>query len=394
MFGALAESVKKYPEKSFLREQWMTFQRHRINKRVINDLRKRTTLGIFFYLVVPYCIFFTDNYIERHLEFSLLSLGIFTAICLFRLVHLYISGKSPEKFESLNHRIFFGSVVLTALVWGLIAAYSLVQDGEQKAQLLMTICTAGFCSGGVISFMPERRLSILYNLLMLLPASAIILIKGDNFTLGTAMLLFSAYLVLISMRGNDEYWTALENEYLLEKKSEELRQASRIDVLTNLYNRRHFDELFHLTMGLCARRGTPITLIICDIDHFKNINDTFGHLAGDEYLKFISRYLQEVFRRETDVVGRYGGDEFVILVPDEDIHATRNLTERFRSNVASAVLTYNKAKIKATVSLGMVCCIPRAGQNPEVLIDKADTALYKAKDAGRNTIIVHGESQE
>ncbi|RPH39601.1 MAG: sensor domain-containing diguanylate cyclase, partial [Desulfobulbaceae bacterium] len=311
----MAESVKEYPEKSFLREQWMTFQRHRINKRVINDLRKRTTLGIFFYLVVPYCIFFTDNYIERHLEFSLLSLGIFTAICLFRLVHLYISGKTPEKFESLNHKIFFSSVVLTALVWGIIAAYSLVQDGEQKAQLLMTICTAGFCSGGVISFMPERRLSILYNLLMLLPASAIILTKGDNFTLGAAMLLFSAYLVLISMRGNDEYWTALENEYLLEKKSEELRQASRIDVLTNLYNRRHFDELFHLTMGLCARRGTPITLVICDIDHFKNINDGFGHTAGDNLLVELSRRLKEQLRIG-DTLARQGGDEFLILLPE------------------------------------------------------------------------------
>ncbi len=372
----------------------MTFQRHRINQRVINDLRKRTTLGIIFYMLVPYCIFFTDNYLERHLKFSLLSLGTFTAICLFRLVHLSLSRNCQEKFAPLNQRIFFGSVVSTALIWGIIAASSLVQDGEPKAQLLMTICTAGFCSGGVISFMPERRLAILYNLLMLLPAAAIILTKGENFTLGAAILLYSAYLVLITLRGNDEYWTALENEFLLEKKSEELKQASRIDVLTNLFNRRHFDELFHLALGLCARRRTAITLIICDIDHFKKINDTFGHLAGDQFLKLIGQCLKEVFRRETDVVGRYGGDEFVILLPDEDIAAAKRLAGSFGRSVASTILDFNGAKIGSTVSMGMTCCIPQADQGPEVLIERADTALYMAKNAGRNRIIVHEEGLE
>ncbi len=342
-------------------------------------------------MVVPYCIFLTDKYAERHPKITLLSLGIFTAICLFRLGHHLISGKASEKFEKLNHRIFIGSAVFTALVWGTIAAYVLVQDGEQKTQLLMIICTAGFCSGGAIAFIPERRLSILYNLLMLPPAATIILIKGDNLTLVAALFLYSAYLVLISLRGNDEYWTALENEFLLEEKSEELKQASRVDVLTSIFNRRHFDELFHLTLGLCARRGTPITLIICDIDHFKTINDTFGHLAGDEYLKLIGLCLQKVFRRETDVVGRYGGDEFVILLPDEDTAVTRELTECFRKDVAGIILDYNGAKIQSTVSLGMTCCIPQAGQSPESLIARADTALYMAKNAGRNRIVVHGE---
>lgn len=368
----------------------MTFQRHKINKRVITDLRERSTFGIFFYMVVPYCIFLTDNYATRHPQVTNLSLGIFTAVCLFRLVHLHISRQSSEKFDKLNHRIFIGSAVFTAIAWGTVSACVLVQDGEQKTQLLMTICTAGFCSGGAISFIPERRLSILYNLFMLLPTATIILVKGGNLTLAIVLFLYSAYLVLVTLRGNDEYWTALENEFLLEKKSEELKQASRTDVLTNIFNRRHFDELFHLTLGLCARRGTAITLILCDIDHFKTINDTFGHLAGDEYLKLIGQCLQKVFRRETDVVGRYGGDEFVILLPDEDTAAVRELTECFRKEVAGIILDYNGTKIESTVSLGMTCCIPKAGQSPDSLIEQADTALYMAKNAGRNRLVVHG----
>ncbi|MBU1564633.1 MAG: GGDEF domain-containing protein [Proteobacteria bacterium] len=369
----------------------MKFQRHSINKRVIADLKKRSTFGIFFYMLVPYCIFLTDNYVDRHPKVTLLSLGIFTAICLFRLVHLSLSGRAAEKYEKLNYKIFFASVVLTALIWGTISTYILVQDGEQKAQFLMIICTSGFGAGGVISFIPERRLSIFYNLFMLLPAATTILVKGDNITLGAALLFYSAYLVLISLRGNSEYWTALENEFLLERQSEELKLASRIDVLTNISNRRRFDELFHLTLGLSARRGTPITLIICDIDHFKTINDTFGHLAGDEYLKCIGRCLQDVFRRETDVVGRYGGDEFVILLPDEGTAAARELAECFRKKVADVVVDYNGAKIASTVSLGMTSCVPQAGQSPETFFKRADTALYMAKNEGRNRIAVHGE---
>ena len=366
----------------------MTFQRYNTNKRVIEDLKQRTTLGIFFYVLVPYCIFFTDNYIERHPKFSFLSLTIFTAICLLRLVHLYISRKSQAHAERLNYRIFLGGVVLTALTWGIIAAYALVQDSEPKAQLLVTIITAGFCSGGVIAFMPERRLSVLYNLLMLLPAAAIILVKGENFALGLAILLYSAYLVLISVRGNDEYWTALENEFLLEKKSEELKLESRIDVLTNLFNRRHFDELFHLTLSLCARRKTPLTFIIFDIDYFKEINDTFGHLAGDEYLKLISQCLKIIFQRETDIIGRYGGDEFVILLPDGDIAETKRLAELLVDKVAGATLDYSGTNIKSTVSVGMACCIPHTGQSPEHLIKRADSALYMAKNLGRNRIFM------
>lgn len=360
----------------------------------MNDLGKRSTFGILFYIVVPYCVFLTDGYIYRHPQFSFISLGVFTAICLFRLGHLFVTRHTDGKYFSLNRRIFFGSVVLTALIWGIIASLLLVQENEPRVHLLVTICTAGFSSGGVISFLPERRLSILYNILMLLPAAAIILSQGENPTLGIALLLYSCYLVLISLQGNAEYWTALENEFLLQKKTEELRQASRTDVLTGLCNRRHFDELLHLTFGLCARRGTPICLIMCDVDHFKAINDTQGHLAGDEYLRFIARHLQEIFKRETDVVGRYGGEEFIVMLPDEQLASARVLAEMFRNRIAGSELEYQGATIRSTVSLGIAAGVPRIGDRPEMYVGRADAALYAAKNAGRNKVVGYGEDED
>ncbi len=370
----------------------MTFQKHRINRRVIKDLKKRSTIGIFFYLLIPYILLFSDDYFYRHPRFSIFFLIVQTAICGFRFCHLFIAEKSSKKYERLNNTIFLTSVVLTALAWGTGEAYFLFQEGEEKVQLLMTICTVGFCAGGVVSFLPERRLAIVYNLLMFLPGSVAVFVRGNNVTLGLFVFCYSLYLIMITLKGSDEYWRALENEFLLERKSRELKQASRIDVLTGLYNRRHFDELFHLAWGLCARRHTPICLVMCDIDLFKRINDTFGHMAGDAYLQMLSRCLQGVFQRETDVVARYGGEEFVVLLPDKEVDAAVALAESLREKVAQSVLDYNGEKIKATISLGITCCIPETGERPDLMVLQADTALYKAKNAGRNRVMVHGEN--
>ena len=126
----------------------MEFQRHRLNRRVIKDLKKRSSAGILFYLLVPYFLFFTEGYIHSRLLSSILFLGLLTAVCLFRLVHLYISKKTRKKFETLNNKIFITSVVITALIWGGGAAFFLIQDDNSSVRLLMAICTAGFCSGG------------------------------------------------------------------------------------------------------------------------------------------------------------------------------------------------------------------------------------------------------
>ncbi|MCF8112725.1 MAG: GGDEF domain-containing protein [Desulfotignum sp.] len=366
----------------------MAFQRQQLSKRVIKDLQKRSTSGVFFYMLVPPILFFTDGYINEHLEISLTFLGIFTFICLFRLVYVHVSKKAPDRQTSLHKAVFIVSILLTALAWGLGAAFFLLYSDDRTIHLLMLICTVGFCAGGVMSFMPVFYLATAYNFLMMTPAIAAVFIKGDMPSLGIAMMLYPIYLVLISLRGNNEYWTALENEHLLEEKTRELKKVSRTDVLTGLYNRRYFDELFELEWGLSSRRKTPLTLMICDIDHFKKVNDTYGHQAGDEYLKLISRLLGSVFQRDTDLVARYGGEEFVIFLSDRDADQALPLAELFRKQVEKAVLEYKGEKIQTTISLGVTSCVPGPDLNPDRLITLADDALYRAKDAGRNRVVV------
>jgi len=366
----------------------MAFQKQQLNARLVNDLKKRSTSGVIFYMLIPPLIFLTDNFFQQHQQFSLGFLGVFSCICVFRLIHVYVSKKMPERFEPINTGIFIGSVVFTALAWGMGSAYFLLHSQEQTVQTLMLICTVGFVAGGVLSFIPLLYLAVAYNISMLLPSIAAVFIRAEMPTLGFAMILYAVYLVLISLRGNAEYWKALENENLLEEKSRELEKASRTDALTGLYNRRYFDELFELEWGLSRRRKTPLTLLICDIDHFKQVNDTHGHQAGDAYLKRISRCLQSVFQRETDVVARYGGEEFVVLLPDRDAEQTWDLAERFRKKIAETVLEYQGKKIQTTISTGISSCIPGSDMTRDAFLTRADNVLYEAKASGRNRTVV------
>jgi diguanylate cyclase (GGDEF)-like protein len=366
----------------------MAFQRQWLSTRVVSDLEKRSTSGVFFYILVPPVLFFTDGYIRQHMAFSLVFLCVFTGICLFRIIYVHRSKNLPDRQEARHKIILIASILFTALAWGVGAAFFLLYSEQRVIHMLMLICTVGFSAGGVLSFMPVLFLAISYNFLMLVPGIAAVFISGDVPSLGIAMILYSSYLVLISLRGNNEYWTALENERLLEEKSRELEIASRTDVLTGLYNRRYFDELFELEWGLSNRRRTPLTLLICDIDHFKNVNDTYGHPAGDEYLKLISRHIRQVFQRDTDVVARYGGEEFVVLLPDRDAEHTRELAQRLGEKVAGTVMEYNGKKIQTTISQGVTSCVPEPGMDRDRLLTRADNALYEAKNAGRNRIVV------
>ena len=132
-------------------------------------------------------------------------------------------------------------------------------------------------------------------------------------------------------------------------------------------------------------------MMICDIDDFKQVNDTFGHLAGDEYLKLVARILHQVFQRKTDMVARYGGEEFMAILPEESLENAVALAEKVRESIAGAILEFESQIIRTTVSLGVAIMTPQPSGERAVLIASADTALFAAKENGRNQVCVHGD---
>lgn len=363
------------------------FQRNRITRRVIHDLKRRSSIGIVFYMVIACIVFFANGYFSRHRESALVFLGLIIGICLFRLAHLPISYRSKAPFERLHNGIFMVSVVLTALIWGaMFGRFMLHTDQEYQAKLLMAICSTGLTAGGVVAFVPYLRLSLLFNACMMMPPMVLMLIHRENLPLCALVMLYSVYLALISRRGNAEYWDALENEFLLKQKTEALKRLSRIDGLTGLFNRRHFDDVFVYEWKRSQRNKSPLTILMGDIDHFKDVNDAYGHLGGDAWLRLTADILGSIFKRETDTVARYGGEEFVILMPGVDPNAAGELAEKARRRVAAATLSFEGNKIRTTLSIGVATWTPGPRDDPSRLLAAADAALYQAKQEGRNRI--------
>lgn len=161
-----------------------------------------------------------------------------------------------------------------------------------------------------------------------------------------------------------------------------LLAQSRFDELTGLANRRYLLELVKQEFNRIKRNLHNAVIIMADLDHFKRVNDTYGHAAGDEVLKSFAKLMQ-MNLRNTDIIGRLGGEEFLIMLPETDIQTSLEIIERLRENVAAFRLDYASKQIAFTVSLGLVE-VSAKDENIETLITNADNALYQAKSQGRN----------
>lgn len=165
----------------------------------------------------------------------------------------------------------------------------------------------------------------------------------------------------------------------------ELRYLSRIDDLTGLLNRRVVIEKLGEEVRRSKRYGSELALIICDIDYFKEINDAYGHIAGDRILQVIATLFNESLR-STDIIGRYGGDEFLLILPETSVEGAKEIAERIRLSAEDFELQIGgKQPIKVTLSLGIAKFNPDE-EDIDDLIKRADNALYSAKGAGRNRV--------
>jgi len=162
------------------------------------------------------------------------------------------------------------------------------------------------------------------------------------------------------------------------------------DPLTGLANRRRFDEILHTEWNRCLRYGRPLSLILADVDRFKKYNDTFGHRAGDALLCRIAEILKNYTRRPGELAVRYGGEEFILILPNIDSEHAFHVAEAIRESVAAFSQEENGQQTNwhVTISMGVSTAIPQKEENPEKLVLEADKALYEAKHAGRNRTIV------
>lgn len=357
--------------------------------RVSKDTQQRMITGIFVYPFLWLIVGFGSGISRTHPQlFWSFAVLTFAATGL-RYFHLHLLNLLPSARIRLWYWTLPWLTLTHSLSWGLLFAYSLVQSNTEF-RLFMTFSAAGLVPGGTANFSTNRRMGLSFVLAMLVPALLAAAISRQ-WVMFLLLIVYTGFIIELALRQHREYWVSLENEL-------ELAKLSRTDTLTQLDNRRYFDEKLEQLCHLTSRRHDRLTIAIVDCDYFKRVNDTYGHDVGDLCLKHIASLLDNSLPRATDVCARFGGEEFSLILPGTDLAGARIVAERIRTVIAATPVMLEDHALHLTVSIG---CVSRTVYRyeedlPAQLFKQADIALYKAKDAGRNrcAYIGYDEAQQ
>jgi diguanylate cyclase (GGDEF)-like protein len=181
----------------------------------------------------------------------------------------------------------------------------------------------------------------------------------------------------------------VQNQIKIVNQMRTIERLSMIDQLTGIPNRRSFDERVRLEWKRSIREGidNSISILVLDVDHFKNYNDTYGHQQGDVALQTVAGMFSKLLKRSSDFAARWGGEEFIILLPDTPLEGAMEIAENIRSNIEKTEIRHaDGTKTKVTVSIGANAENPTVDSPVDAFISRADKALYAAKAAGRNRV--------
>jgi len=296
-----------------------------------------------------------------------------------RYFHMRPSGSQLRRWELT----YLYSLLFTSSVWG-VGATLVMATVPVLEQVICLFIVMGMAGGAVSSYSAYRTMSTLSMLSLLVPPVLWLLWLGDELHIGLAVGV--AVFMVVSLRTIRVVATALHRSFQLSREMTRAHDMAEIlartDMLTGINNRRAFFERSQQIIQYCKRNQRPVCLLAMDVDHFKKINDTYGHAGGDEALKSVSDILCRQFRK-ADVCGRIGGEEFAVLLPDTQLIDAQVIAETLRSAIADAPLLLQGRKLSLTISVGVAA----GTYDLDTLLSRADAAMYRAKQEGRNQVM-------
>jgi diguanylate cyclase (GGDEF)-like protein len=354
----------------------------------------------------------------QYLPISVILLWAASFLILLLLRSLQMSNALVERsYQTSPRRVYWQLILgalLTGAVWAAIYIYaaSRVPITMQYMFLLVVVMITAFSVGYSVVI---REYFIAYVFSALWPIAWWSLVhyweQSYNLLIGLLLLAFCALLVSVSDRVYQSFRNMIalnweresiaqelgdltaslrdRNRQLLDARRQ-LTDLANIDELTGLGNRRLVNKVLQDEINRARRNATYLSVILLDVDYFKDYNDNYGHPAGDAVLKTLADLMTRATSRAGEVVGRYGGEEFILVLPGAAGDAAMRTAERLREMVSSERIPHIKSQIAdvITVSQGVVSVLPDAGLTPAELIKRADTALYEAKHRGRDAIAV------
>lgn len=411
----------------------------KIKTRKLEILYEQSYFSVLFTAILAVSMVYAfRDHLSTNVLFSWLLIFIF--ISSLRLYNSRAFTQTGKATFNLNYWFswhMFG-VISSGVVWGaFILLLANASNGDAAYLNLASICAAGLCAAAAAVYSISFVSFLMFCIPVLCPLGTF-LVVADNpafNTLGYFVFLFLITMIFTSWRlnhttshaislqiENQELLAALEVEkkqvvdvnkhleedikrrmqteaiLLYEKQVAEnnalkLKTLSIKDGLTGINNRRRFDEALYDEWNRAARQSTTISLILGDIDKFKEYNDTYGHLEGDKCLIKIAHLIEDYARRAGDLAARFGGEEFAIILPDTDQEHAYQIAEQLRKAITNLAIPHETSSVAdvITLSFGVHTMSPEKNTPVNILIDCADKALYQAKKQGRDNVTLYKE---
>lgn len=300
----------------------------------------------------------------------------------------------PDAINRYHHFCESGYILLNLIGYAILSGliYS-VGPGIASSYLMAVLVSATFL------YLKWSKSVVVYGLAWIVLSSMVWRFQSD-WIIASSAFLNGSFVTVIALVISRIIYVNRVREYLnlqtieLQRKelaasNDLLKSLSYLDALTNIPNRRFFDEFLGREWGLAVRERVPLCLIMVDIDQFKQFNDTFGHQTGDDILVHVATTLRGTVKRPGDLVARYGGEEFAAVLPKTDLIGARRIADQMLQAVEKLDINHPfSPNGRLTISLGLACIQPNDKELPENLINTADKALYQAKNAGGNRCVL------
>jgi diguanylate cyclase (GGDEF)-like protein len=352
--------------------------------RESQDTSVRTRLGGIYYLLAWILTWSFSAAPSAMLVLGLGGTAFFALMMVLRWLHRLPAHETDESLHQWIDR-HWALILITSLGWGLTHAWALLHSEFEPSRMIATLSTVAFSTAMAFNFPMRKQRCVIAILLLYAPGLAVLVWQWPNQqALAVTLAFYLSYLLLALNRSHREYHATLTMEQQLVDQRERYEQLSRTDSLTQLGNRLQFNDLFPAMVASARRQGTPLSLVLLDIDFFKRINDEYGHSSGDACLSDFAERMRQVFRRDSDALLRLGGEEFGVLMPGTSLEEAGQLAERFRLELATRGFELHGQRLPLTTSLGVGCLNTQQDESAEAFFKRVDDALYRAKTEGRD----------
>lgn len=351
----------------------------RLKIRGLLDVASRISGGIYIYFALWLAIAWVSGLMRQQAS---LVWGCAVWLGLVAVVRHALSRRIPllaTRRPDFARYALRASVLANGISWGLLTAASIVLPELAPIRMAMIIVAVGLCSAGSMAMAIDSFLRYAFPVVVIIPVSiaAASQPNDENLLLASLIAIYTLYVMSTIGIVHRDYWRAA-------RATAELERASQTDALTQVSNRMSFDLEYQREWRRARRSNEGMGILMIDLDHFKRINDTYGHPAGDAVLQAAARAIKKSLMRAGDSVARYGGEEFVVLLPHTNLAGTHAVARRILGSVADQRIATGGHELTVTCSVGCAWIPPDSEILPDVLLKQADTALYSAKGAGRN----------